>query len=377
MLVMGCGGSELTNSSTVTTILPTGDNVMQITVNGSLCSEATAYLNKPCVSVTICSPGTSDCRTINDILLDTGSTGLRIFQSVLGGLSFTQVMANSREVAECITFGDGSSLWGPVQIADVKLGGEPAVQIPVQVINASYQPNRSVCTSADATPAAAGYNGILGLGLFAEDCGTYCTLRSGNGMYYGCTSTGCSGTALPVDSQVQNPVAHLPVDNNGVMVSLPAVAQGGVASATGALVLGIGTRSNNIPGTVTTYPADASGYLTTVFSGQVLSDSFLDTGSNGLFFPSTTLSDCSGSYSGWYCPNTVQTLTAYNNGTSLAFMIGNFVSLYAANRAVYVEIGGTYPGGFDWGLPFFFGRTVYVGIDGTTTPLGTGPYWAY
>lgn len=34
-------------------------------------------------------------------------------------------------------------------------------------------------------------------------------------------------------------------------------------------------------------------------------------------------------------------------------------------------------GGFDWGLPFFFARYVYVAIDGKNTPSGQGPYWAF
>jgi hypothetical protein len=32
---------------------------------------------------------------------------------------------------------------------------------------------------------------------------------------------------------------------------------------------------------------------------------------------------------------------------------------------------------FDWGLPFFFGRTVFVAISGSATPQGPGPFWAF
>lgn len=30
--------------------------------------------------------------------------------------------------------------------------------------------------------------------------------------------------------------------------------------------------------------------------------------------------------------------------------------------------------GFDWGLPFFYGRNVFTAIEGQSTPGGTGPY---
>ncbi|RYF36693.1 MAG: DUF3443 family protein [Comamonadaceae bacterium] len=43
------------------------------------------------------------------------------------------------------------------------------------------------------------------------------------------------------------------------------------------------------------------------------------------------------------------------------------------------SIGGDpkLPRTFDWGLPFFLGRTVYVARAGAMTPAGPGPYWAW
>jgi len=383
-LVAGCGGGGSGGGSGGTTPPPTQtNNVLSITVNGALCS-ANSYPNKPCVTVTVCSPGTSTCQTISDILLDTGSVGLRIFKQALS-VPLTQETVSAGSLAECIQFGDGSSNWGPVQMASVILGNEPAVQIPIQVIDATFGTLPVPCQNADHSPADAGFNGILGVGLFLQDCGAGCVNSPNNGVYYACSGSNCRGTAVALSSQAQNPVAVLPQDNNGVIIQLPAVPPGGAPSVNGTLLLGIGTRANNIPSAATTYPTTVSGFFTTTFSGVVFS-SFIDSGTNGLFFRSPSASllpSCASPNTEWFCPSSTTALSASNTGApgaptgTVSFQIGNFNQLLSSSNRVFAEIGGTSPVDFEWGLPFYYGRNVYVGIEGRGSSLGSGPYWAY
>lgn len=373
----------------------TVDNVLSITVNGSLCSPATSssYINKPCVSVTVCTPGsTTACNTINDILLDTGSYGLRIFSQALT-ISLTQVLAsNGGLLAECASFGDGSSVWGPVQLADVILGNEPAVRVPIQVIDSAFGTVPNACDTPDTLPSEAGFTGILGVGVFNEDCGPGCQSIVDNENYYSCSgsnsSSNCIGAAVALTDQVQNPVTSLPTDNNGVIVELPSVPQEGMSSANGNLVLGIGTQSNNAPSGVEAYETDDVGEISTEFPvpGSIYT-SIIDSGSNGLFFPPSSASIlplCSSSNSGgWFCPLIVTNFSAVNSGASgstsatVPFQIGNFNTLTSSDYNVFSDIGAELPNMFDWGLPFFFGRFVYAGIEGQASSLGTGPYFAY
>lgn len=366
----GVSGSSVLNVTAT-------DNVMRVTVNGSLCS-AGSYPNKPCVSVTVCSPGTSTCRTINDILLDTGSTGLRIFGSLLSGMSFTEVSSGTGLLTNCVQYVDGSAHWGPVRIADVTLGNLIASNVPIQIIDASFG-NPSLCGTPDATPVESGFNGILGTGLFNEDCGALCVTFSDNGTYFSCSGATCAETTAPLSDQIKNPVALLPSDNNGFILQFPSVPAGGAVSADGLLILGIGTRTNNTTSGITnSFATDPTyGEFTTVFNSRTYSDSFMDSGSNGLFFNKSfvsALTECSG----WYCPSSTQNLSATIEGLSVSFAIGDasvLLSLSNPNN-VFSELGGTYSS-FDWGLPFFLGRRVYNGIEGKTSGLGTGPYLAY
>ncbi|HEX9137380.1 MAG TPA: DUF3443 family protein, partial [Nitrospirota bacterium] len=364
-----------------------GINVLAITVNGSLCSPATSagYVNKPCVSVTVCSPNsTTSCQTINDILLDTGSSGLRLFKQALSVALTPVTSGTGGSLAECAHFADGSSDWGPVQRAVVHLGNEPAVTVPIQVIDAAFGTVPTLCGIPDTGPAAAGFNGILGVGLFGQDCGPTCASDPLNGNYFSCSGTACTRSAVPLNNQVTNPVTALqPPDNNGVIVQLPRGPLGGMPSVSGNLILGIGTQANNTPSpTVTAYTTNSKGEIRTTLSGTTYPNSIIDTGSNGLFFPGQ-LPSCAPPNDTWFCPQSTASFTAVNAATlgspsgPVSFQIGHFNNLLNTNNHAFSEVGGFAPGLFDWGLPFYFGRDVYVGFDGKTSTLGAGPYFAY
>ncbi|TSK07987.1 MAG: DUF3443 family protein [Geobacter sp.] len=376
---------DVSDSTTLaTTPSTTAANVMKITVNGSLCAGG-SNLNKPCVSVTICNPDLSACQTVNDILLDTGSFGLRIYQQAISNLTLPPVASGGGALTGCVQFADGSSLWGPIRRAMVKLGNEPYVSVPIQVINSSFGSLPLPCGNADPTPVSSGFNGILGVGLLKEDCGLDCTFTAANGVYYSCIGTSCTGAAVPLSDQVQNPVSALPTDSNGLIVRLPSVPLGGVSSIDGSLILGIGTRSNNTLTSPTVLRTDSAGDVTTVIGG-ISTSGFFDTGSNALFFPNpdaSLLPVCPSPNTEWYCPPATRTLSATNTAatgspsSTVNFSISSLETLLNTSNNVFVDIGGPSSFGFDWGLPFFMGRSVAFGIESETSPLGTGPYVAY
>ncbi|MDB5039178.1 MAG: lipoprotein of unknown function, partial [Bacteriovoracaceae bacterium] len=217
------------------------------------------------------------------------------------------------------------------------------------------------------------------------DCGQSCATQA-NGNYFACTGSNCPSATVPTALQVQNPVALLPKDNNGVIVELPSISLGGVPSVDGYLVLGIGTETNNQPAkNLVSYGADSStGFFVSSFNGTNLT-SFIDSGSNSYELPTppgNILPDCGGVLAGYFCPSGTKILGAIMGGTpantlTSAFEIGNFSTLEKTSNQVFIEVGNSDSNVFDWGLPFYLGRNIYVGIIGTTSSIGIGPYWAY
>ena len=414
-LASACGGGSGSKSSGGNTgnqvIAPVGPNAVQLVADQGPASLANlpqpfAYLNGSFVSVNVCVPGTSTCQTIDHLLVDTGSFGLRLLdtssQGKFNSASFPAITdSSSNPIAECVQFLDGSFFWGRVALADVKFASpttEAASSIPVHVIgdttfDASH-PVAADCASGgtDAdTLASLGANGIIGVGSVQYDCGSGCApgAKSTPGKaYYSCPSTGCASALVPLAQQVQNPVALFATDNNGVIVELPAPSSSGATTLTGTLVFGIGTQSNNALGSSSVLTLDDNLNFTTSYKGTSYPGSFVDSGSNAYFFldPTTDgITQCSDNTS-FYCPGSTQNLSATNQGqnstsTSINFSVANADNLFNSSNVLFNNVGG--PSGappnsfFDWGLPFFMGRNVFVSIAGKTAPGGTPPYVAY
>ena len=427
----GSGSSSSSNQNTTVNgstsytqvIAGPGSNAAVMTVAAAPANSGVVVANVPMVSVTICLPNSpSTCATINNVQVDTGSSGFRVLSSALDS-AFTsatwqaglpQVTApttGSPPEAECMTFADGIA-FGGVRKANLTVASESAANLNIEVIGDSAAPRpttgqvnsgetaaaQTALASCEnlanqSTPQTLHANGVLGVGTAVDDC-YYC--HSGTNatpMYYSCTtgsSPTCSnlnGTTLSSANIVTNPVASFPTDNNGVIVELPPVGASGAATATGVLVFGIGTASNNGLGSAQVFGADSiTGNITTSFQGNSYDNSFFDSGSNSLFF-TASIATCADS-STFYCPSSTQALTAMIEGTNgvnatLNFSVANTDTLtQSGNYAFDDQAGtaGTYFASnatFDWGLPAFYGRNVFTAMVGKNTPGGAGPYYAF
>jgi hypothetical protein len=399
ILLAGCGGSGTTTTTTTITTPTPVINSIPIAVNAGPSSIYPA-VNFPYVSVTVCTPGsTSSCATINNVQVDTGSSGLRILASALGSsVSLTPVSGNGTPVDECYPFGDGSYIWGPVMQADVSMAGEKAAGLPIQVINSPGSgvavPNG--CSQGSGvnrgTVDELQANGILGIGVTQQDCGVSCVGTSVAPYYWLCPSAGCTGNAsVPTSVQVSNPVIFFSLDNNGAMITLPPVAATGTASVGGTLTFGIGTQTDNALGSAKVYAlglwpsgAYAGAYTIKSTYNGVDYPAYLDTAVPTLYFLDPTalgIPTCSGTYTSLYCPSSTANFTVSNVGyqgtaANASIAIANAQTLLSNSSFVaFSNLAGPSGTGSsndiaEFGLPFFYGRTVFVGIQGQSPPTG-------
>ena len=187
------------------------------------------------------------------------------------------------------------------------------------------------------------------------------------------------------------------------MITLPTVNSSGSVGILGQLIFGIGTHltsnistniaSNVIPIGTNIYQEDPNGNFTTNFTTSYSSynsgpqnTSYLDSGSIALYFYDPDIPQDS---QGFYNSNFPITINGTNpssthGSVTIPISIANAdLFVVGGNYIVAANIGGAGTNGtFDWGLPFFYGRTVFTGISGSYAPTqsGTqvsGPFWAY
>jgi Protein of unknown function (DUF3443) len=397
-LLAGCIGSNSTPAGASKPPVATVNTVALTVDTGP--AAATGAINHAYVTVKVCAAGSqTQCANIDHVLLDTGSEGLRLVGSVLAAAGVTLNNATDSQgqtLEECVSFGGGMT-WGPVSLADVTLAGESAAKLRVQVMDdtsAAAPPPATCGANGTLITGVAGFsaNGLLGVGVFAQDCGTACTNAAAPlPVYYGCTSAGvCTAVNAALADQVANPVAMFATDNNGIIVNLPNLQNAnGDVSVQGELIFGIATQSDNaLPATgLTILGADANGDFTATYNGSAtVLPALIDSGTDAYSFDDPTIAVCAtGSFVGYYCPAVApQSAFAVNTGVGVndASNTVNFAvadpNSFVAGAAAFAELaGGGGSSRFTWGMPFFYGRKVYIGIDQRAAAAYTGPYYAY
>jgi hypothetical protein len=391
LALAGCGGggggggavSQVSSQNQAT-------NSVNVTVDNKF-----GFVNAPYVTVTICAPGTGNCATIDHVLVDTASTGLRLLRSAVPaslGLVNAKDSAQGNTMAECVEFGSGVA-WGPISKVDLKIAGESASSVPIQIVDDSFAAIPADCSSegpdmAARGPSSFGGNGLIGLNVMRHDCQTSCQSPAAS-MYYDCAGSTCTGIAVPLAEQVPNPVIQFTTDNNGMTLNFPAVAQGGESTVAGTMTFGINTQSNNIlPSTAQQMTTTVFGEVTASFNGLPM-PGFIDTGSSAYFIVDPSISQCPSSFSSapWFCPAAPTALSASLQSESGATLgvsftlfnseseLGNFSN--AAHEGLGQNMGLFGAGVLDLGMTYMYGKRITFGIQGSDDlSTGTQPYFA-
>jgi len=391
VLTGSCGGESDGNNNTSiakdTTCNNLASNQVCINVNSGIAN----IINVPTVSVTLCAPGSQACQTIDNVLVDTGSYGLRIISAAAANVLASLPIAtatNGQPLATCGMF-VASYTWGSVRIADVNISGKRASALPVQIIgdlNASNVPES--CSNGGSAINSAqdlGANGVLGIGPAQYDCGALCTNQAtvDYSNYYTLSNNKSaadySRTIVPLNLQIANPVPSFTTDNNGVIVQMNKVPDNGQASATGVLTFGIGTQPNNQrPTTAVVLNFMPSGNIQGTFLGRSV-EAFFDTGSNGYFFDDRAQpQSCPNSAGAFYCQSQTYTaaLGSVSPQSTITMPVADASTLLNRSTYAFNNLGGSFGDSryLDLGLPFFYDKTLYYGMG---QPNGQGAYVAF
>lgn len=362
------------------------------------------FVNRPVITVRLCVPGKyseKDCVNVDHVLVDTGSTGLRIATPALVKQLALPAITDSasQPVAECMRFVSGWT-WGSLNKADVYVGGLVARNVSLQMMgHSSLNPQLggngggafpnvpTECSTSvkpgkiaeGATPdpditqvMQEGIQGIIGLSVNSYN-------QYYGDQYFICPTGVCSNA---FNFSLNSRPGHLSVYMNdyagGVALSFPNVSSNGARNLLGTLSFGVAS----LPSNVSKIRLNQYGQFTTTINRQSYSQSYIDSGSNGFFFEansSENLPLCT--KNGFYCPSTSRQLTAtmtglLNSSSMVSFNVTNAETLSSLRTLPNSinNLAGPAPASpglsidptFAWGFPFFIGRTVYTVMEGTS-----------
>lgn len=395
ILLSACnGGSTAPSNSSVGS-----GNVVPLIADAGYNGNGT---NRSYITITLCQSGTENCQTIDHILVDSGSTGLRINQSALTLTGLTPITYQGIPVYECMLYGAGYG-YGPAVTGDLKLANEVASNIPIQIFYDTTQVNVPDSCSQSTTNFAnlnnSGAHGIIGINPYSNPNNQYTA-----GGVFACTtpeSSSCTLVPSPDTNLIPltvNPISAFAQDNNGAIFDLPNVPTATNTPIIGSLIFGLNTQNNNqVPTTsITKVPGNPTesfpvGFFN-AYSGSVNGIAIFDSGTPLYAFYYTGMAACpiTGILSGYYCPNPSpqnwnSLIQGYNSTTitNVSVPILNYTNNSGINDTLIPYLGAISDANSNltiYGLTFFFGQKIYLGFMGQTgnqTPIGTGPAWAY
>lgn len=340
-------------------------------------------INTMYVSIILCTNNAgTNCQTIDNIILDTGSFGLKINKSALAESFVLQmprvITSDDKMVYACNTFGSGY-VFAEEHYGVLKLDNTMTDDVIVQVIENSPTaeiPDSCIAKGPFDNFESFGANGILGVNpaISLNNSSILLYKKNVNGIY--------EALSLDDESRVpilnNNPLPNLSNNNNGFVISIPPVTQNTNTNVSGTMILGVNTSSMNQVTDKTNLVVASEADLSSVcnsacFYSQITNPestipAVFDSGTNGWVFMNDDLRQCSYGF----CPDTpftwVSTVYSYDFAANESYQVTGVITKDENNPSGETVSFSVMPGwGYYnrsnetlYGSPFFFGKNVYV-----------------
>ncbi len=341
-------------------------------------------INTIFVDVTVCDAAQA-CRTVPNVIVDTGSTGLHLYREALDGLELDAVTtSDGRPLSHWTGFGS-RTIWTTVNRAQVRIGKVSTDVIPIALYDkpSPLEQLPAAYTKVDSRDWFVGIaNGVLGISPRRQLAEGYFVDRHEGGAE---AAPDWHEVVVDTSRQLANPIAHFPApyDNGSVIKLLGAGPGAAYAKLPGWLGLGIGLPTYGLfpaSARVVSHELDQDGHFP-LMVGERRFDVLLDSATNMLALDLDHLGIPRRGDGGWYYDAPAATpleLTALCGKRKVklaqAVYVGARDSIFLKPQGYAVlpslivtpELTG---GVSTLGSPFFYGRTVATGLQGSINPF--------